>query len=439
MISGAFRLCLLMLLLMAHGARADGGIRLPILFVHGNGDSAALWMTDIWRFESNGYPPALLAALDFTHPNARAADHQPEPNRSSTDDQSTELAAAVDRMLAASQQDRLILVGSSRGGNAIRNFIRHGGQAKVAMAILCGSANHGVFALPFRWDFEFNGLGPFLRGLNHPHETDEGVRFVTLRSDHADKFAQPTGKYLGYPWLPTFVGSDGPALEGAENIVLNGLDHRQLAFHRLAFAAMYRTITGTEPASLDPIPEPTPQLGGMISGFENGAATNLPLAGVRLTIYQIDPASGARLGAPAWRQRTGADGKWGPFPARPDVPYEFDAEAEGYPATRITHTPFPRSSSLVHIRLAPAGNEAEGRVTLVRPQGYLGRGRDIVTIDGRLPDDLPDGLPATEHASLVISAGTPRPVPVVLNGRLLTVMSAPFSGAVERVIAEFDD
>jgi len=27
----------------------------------------------------------------------------------------------------------------------------------------------------------------------------------------------------------------------------------------------------------------------------------------------------------------------------------------------------------------------------------------------------------------------------VLNGRLLTVMSAPFSGAVERVIAEFDD
>jgi len=26
----------------------------PILFVHGNGDHAALWMTTMWRMESNG-------------------------------------------------------------------------------------------------------------------------------------------------------------------------------------------------------------------------------------------------------------------------------------------------------------------------------------------------------------------------------------------------
>ena len=26
----------------------------PIVFVHGNGDTAALWMTTLWRFESNG-------------------------------------------------------------------------------------------------------------------------------------------------------------------------------------------------------------------------------------------------------------------------------------------------------------------------------------------------------------------------------------------------
>src|SRR5258706_3765985 len=28
----------------------------PIVFVHGNGETAALWMTTIWRFESNGWP-----------------------------------------------------------------------------------------------------------------------------------------------------------------------------------------------------------------------------------------------------------------------------------------------------------------------------------------------------------------------------------------------
>ena len=28
----------------------------PIVFVHGNGDTAALWTTTLWRFESNGWP-----------------------------------------------------------------------------------------------------------------------------------------------------------------------------------------------------------------------------------------------------------------------------------------------------------------------------------------------------------------------------------------------
>ncbi len=34
----------------------------PILFVHGNGDHAALWMTTLWRMESNGVPRERMAA-----------------------------------------------------------------------------------------------------------------------------------------------------------------------------------------------------------------------------------------------------------------------------------------------------------------------------------------------------------------------------------------
>ena len=44
----------------------------PIVFVHGNGDTAALWLTTIWRFESNGYPRDRLFAIDFDFPQARA-------------------------------------------------------------------------------------------------------------------------------------------------------------------------------------------------------------------------------------------------------------------------------------------------------------------------------------------------------------------------------
>ena len=38
--------------------------RPPIVFVHGNGDTAALWLTTLWRFESNGWPRDRLLAID---------------------------------------------------------------------------------------------------------------------------------------------------------------------------------------------------------------------------------------------------------------------------------------------------------------------------------------------------------------------------------------
>ena len=36
----------------------------PILFVHGNGDHAAVWITTLWRMESNGVPRCLLYTSD---------------------------------------------------------------------------------------------------------------------------------------------------------------------------------------------------------------------------------------------------------------------------------------------------------------------------------------------------------------------------------------
>jgi hypothetical protein len=59
----------------------------PIVFVHGNGDHTALWMTTLWRMESNGILRDRLFAIDFTDPQTRADDAVPEQNRSSTQDQ----------------------------------------------------------------------------------------------------------------------------------------------------------------------------------------------------------------------------------------------------------------------------------------------------------------------------------------------------------------
>ena len=45
--------------------------RPPIVFVHGNGDTAALWTPTIWRWQSNGWPRERLHAIDFPLPSAR--------------------------------------------------------------------------------------------------------------------------------------------------------------------------------------------------------------------------------------------------------------------------------------------------------------------------------------------------------------------------------
>ncbi len=53
----------------------------PIVFVPGNGDTAALWMTTIWRFESNGWPRERLHAIDMPYPLARDDDAKEQPGR----------------------------------------------------------------------------------------------------------------------------------------------------------------------------------------------------------------------------------------------------------------------------------------------------------------------------------------------------------------------
>jgi pimeloyl-ACP methyl ester carboxylesterase len=99
----------------------------PVVFVHGNGDSAALWHTTIWRFESNGVPRDWLFAVDFSFPEAREDDALPMACRSGTDEQRRELAAFVAHVLALTGADRVALAASSRGANAVRHFVRTGG------------------------------------------------------------------------------------------------------------------------------------------------------------------------------------------------------------------------------------------------------------------------------------------------------------------------
>src|SRR4051794_2108136 len=133
----------------------------PILFVHGNGDHAALWITTLWRMESNGVPRERMLAINFTDPLARTDDAVAQDNRSSGADQRRELADAIKDLKQRTGAARVALVGNSRGGNSIRSVVKQGGGGDVSHAVLCGVPNHGVFDWEDNPGNEFNGRGPF--------------------------------------------------------------------------------------------------------------------------------------------------------------------------------------------------------------------------------------------------------------------------------------
>ena len=61
-----------------------------------------------------------------------------------------------------------------------------------------------------------------------------------------DKYAQADGRFIGKPGTPTGVTTEGPELQGATNLVLGALDHREVAFHPRAFREIYKFIAGRE-------------------------------------------------------------------------------------------------------------------------------------------------------------------------------------------------
>ena len=131
---------------------------------------------------------------------------------------------------------QVALVGNSRGGYSVRNFIKNGGAADVSHAVLCGVPNHGVYDWDQGLGNEFNGRGPFLRGLNEgDSEVTSGTAFLTLRSDGMDKYAQADGRFVGKPGTPTGITAEGPALKGATNLVIGPVDHRETAYSPRAF------------------------------------------------------------------------------------------------------------------------------------------------------------------------------------------------------------
>lgn len=418
-----------LILLFAALSLAEAQTNPPIVFVHGNGDDATKWLSVIWLFESNGYPADRLFSIRFTDPSARRENTKAEAFRSSTTDQASELGGFVARVLLQTKASKVVLVGSSRGGMTIRNYLKNaGGAAVVSHAILCGAPNHGVIAMDTMLDGEFNGKGHFLRQLNEGSEVVAGVKFLTLRSDKLDKYAQLN------------VGYDSPALKGAENVVLPSLDHREVAFHPLAFAETYRFVSGQTPRTLTPVAQAAPVFSGLITGFAGIVPTNRPLAGVHLRVFALKPGAADRDGNAVLEATTGETGEWGPLSLRADRNYEFVLEKDGRKVSYFK-SGLLRSTTLLNLRFWPeaamqmlGGQALTGpRLLIHRPQGYLSKYRDPLMVDGVAVEALIPGVPTRDGVGVAIALDKRSGVRVELRGEVVHARPAEDSNELNIV------
>jgi len=403
----------------------------PIVFVHGDSDTAGLWMVQMWRFESNGYPQDLLFPVDLKHPGARSDDTKPQENRSSTTDVASELAGYTARVLISTKAPKVDFIGNSRGCSTIRNYLRNGGGKYIADTVVyTGCVYHGVFNFPTAaLGSEYNGKGTFLTQLNAGPAVEPGVKTYTIRSEKYDLYNQPKGDYIGMAGKDIGGSYTGPELAGATNIVLPGIvDHRGTGYSPAAFKVMFKAITGQAAKTVSITPQAHPVLNGKVSGWEAGAPTNIALVGAVVDVFKTDPKTGERQGGAVSTKTVGTDGMWGPFTADPQQTYEFVVKADGYPTQHIYRSPFPRGSDVVNIRLYPKSDaeaKAPSGVGMMRPRGYLGAERDTVTFNGEKAG-LPAGaVPHVWKVYKTYDDATPRTVVGKVNGEAIAARTWP--------------
>ena len=125
----------------------------------------------------------------------------------------------------------------------------------------------------------------------------------------------------------------------------------------------------------------------------------------------------------------GDDGQRGPFNAKPNISYEFVVSAEGFAVAHLYRPAFPRSSSLIHLRparVAEADKDAGSVISMTRPRGYFGVGRDNMSLDGvSPPSGLSAGVAGVASAKLKLNETAVRSVTATFNNERIVVRSWP--------------
>lgn len=178
----------------------------PIILVHGYGGAGANFLLMQWALKLRGWHN--VYAVSYTPPtiNARRLAEQ--------------VAAHVDRILAATGAEKAHIVGHSMAGPLTRYALHHLGLAgRIDRVVTLGSPHHGTrianLFMPRGAAAQMRYGSPFINELDALDPTPGGARFYSIWSD-LDNFVLPvTSARLG---------------GNARNIRVTGLGHVSLLY-----------------------------------------------------------------------------------------------------------------------------------------------------------------------------------------------------------------
>lgn len=311
----------------------------PVIMVHGFLASGDTWAKFAQYFTSNGYCNRQMYAFDWnslaTGSNVSAA-----------------LDAFVDTVRARTGSAQVDLIGHSAGGGTCYTYLNNlNAAAKVAHYVHVGSSTQS---------------GPAGPGGSVP----------TLNL-----------------WSDGDLIAAGGNITGATNVMIPNLDHYQIATSAGSFFEVFKFFNGTEPATTDIGAETIICLGGRALTFgENQAAAN-----AEITLWYLDPATGARVGNAAATLNASADGRWFVADLQPNRPMEIVVDPVTGRTIHYFREPFIRTNNFVYLRTLPGLGSPAGLLLAGLPnnanqsvfncfsasQGVL-NGRDSLKADGNV-------------------------------------------------------
>lgn len=396
----------------------------PIVMVHGFLASGDTWTKFHQLFTSNGYKWRNLYAFDWNSLN------QAGNNTASLDQ-------FIDKVLAETGATHVRLMGHSAGGGVCYAYLSDATRAaKVDGYVHIGSSVQPGPAGP-------NGSEPTLN-----------------------------------LWSPDDLIANNGDITGAVNVKIPGKDHYQIATSKESFAAVWQFFHNSTPTTLDITPQgPLVCISGKVLYF----GENTPLDGAKVEVYEVDPATGARLYPnPDFTFITNTEGKWGPENVKANTTFEFVTTPPNasqrvihYFREGITHL-----NSLVYLRTIPpppslaglllAGLPTADNQTVVNvfsASQAVVNGRDVLSASGSvlstpqyappsktaityflyddgdsqtelIPVGLFGGFPFLNGVDMFFPTTSPGTIPLDLNNRILNVRNIAASKGV--VVGVFD-